>query len=121
VHIDKEDGTTILYQAKHTIIKNAKGNPQNLTDLWKTISNWIDFINADKSSDFLKTYTSILVTNKAESNNDFITTLNTFKADYNSDKVKLKIDELGNKTQEETPKKYFKKVTKLSKIKLEQF
>ena len=125
MHIDKEDGTTILYQAKHTIIKNAKGNPQNLTDLdtdlWKTLSNWIDFINADKSSDFLKTYTSILVTNKAESNNDFITTLNTFKADYNSDKVKLKIDELGNKTQEETPKKYFKKVTKLSKIKLEQF
>ena len=38
VHIDREDGTTIWYQAKHTI-----GTLQNLTtldtDLWKTLSN----------------------------------------------------------------------------------
>ncbi|SFB27862.1 ABC-three component system protein [Algoriphagus aquimarinus] len=125
VHIDKEDGTTILYQAKHTIIKNAKGKPQNLTeldtDLWKTLSNWADFIIADKSSDFLKKHTFILVTNKSESNNDFITTLNLFKADNDSDKVKLKIKELGNKTKDETLKKYLKKVTKLSKSKLELF
>jgi hypothetical protein len=125
VHIDKEDGTTVLYQAKHTIIKNSKGNPQNLTnldtDLWKTLSNWVDFINADKSSDFLKKHTFILVTNKSENNNDFITTLNTFKADNDSDKVKLKIAELGNKTQDETLKKYFKNVSKLSKSKLELF
>jgi hypothetical protein len=125
VHIDKEDGTTILYQAKHTIIKNSKGNPQNLTDLdtdlWKTLSNWIDFINADKSSDFLNKHTFILVTNKSEKNNDFITTLNTFKSDNNSDKVKVKIDELAGKTQDETLKKYFKKVTKLSKSKLGLF
>lgn len=125
VHIDKEDGTTVLYQAKHAIIKNSKGNPQNLTDLdtdlWKTLSNWVDFINADKSSDFLKKHTFILVTNKSENNNDFITTLNTFKADNDSDKVKLKIAELGNKTQDETLKKYFKNVSKLSKSKLELF
>ena len=125
VHIDKEDGTTILYQAKHTIIKNSKGNPQNLTDLdtdlWKTLSNWIDFINADKSSDFLNKHTFILVTNKSEKNNDFITTLNTFKSDNISDKVKVKIDELAGKTQDETLKKYFKKVTKLSKSKLGLF
>ncbi|QNR86754.1 hypothetical protein H9N25_10395 [Pedobacter riviphilus] len=125
VHIDKEDGTTTLYQAKHTIIKNSKGNPQNLTDLdidlWKTLSTWIDFINADKSSDFLNKHTFILVTNKSENNNDFITTLNTFKTDNNSDVVKLKIDELASKTQDETLKKYFKKVTKLSKSKLGVF
>ena len=125
VHIDKEDGTTVLYQGKHTIIKNSKGNLQNLTDLdtdlWKTLSNWVDFINADKSSDFLKKHTFILVTNKSENNNDFITTLNTFKADNDSDKVKLKIAELGNKTQDETLKKYFKNVSKLSKSKLELF
>jgi hypothetical protein len=125
VHIDKEDGTTVLYQAKHTIIKNSKGNPQNLTDLdtdlWKTLSNWVDFINADKSSDFLKKHTFILVTNKSENNNDFITTLNTFKEDNDSDKVKLKIAELGNKTQDETLKKHFKNVSKLSKSKLELF
>ncbi|MGV8964031.1 MAG: hypothetical protein ACOH2V_11720 [Candidatus Saccharimonadaceae bacterium] len=125
VHIDKEDGTTILYQAKHTIIKNAKGNPQNLTDfdtdLWKTLSNWVDFINADKSSDYLNKHTFILVTNKSESNNDFIASLNRFKADNNSDKVKLKIDEFASKTQDETLKKYFEKVTKLSKSKLGLF
>lgn len=125
VHIDKEDGTTVLYQAKHTIIKNSKGNPQNLkdldTDLWKTLSNWVDFINADKSSGFLKKHTFILVTNKSENNNDFITTLNAFKADNESDKVKLKIAELGNKTQDVTLKKYFKNVSKLSKSKLELF
>ncbi|MFV8442183.1 hypothetical protein [Flavobacterium sp. LB2P44] len=125
VHIDKEDGTTVLYQAKHTIIKNSKGNPQNLkdldTDLWKTLSNWVDFINADKSSDFLKKHTFILVTNKSENNNNFITTLNAFKADNESDKVKLKIAELGNKTQDVTLKKYFKNVSKLSKSKLELF
>lgn len=125
VHIDMEDGTTALYQAKHTIIKNSKGTPQNLTDLdtdlWKTLSNWIDFINADKSSEFLNKHTFILVTNKSENNNDFITTLNTFKTDNNSDKVKSKIDELASKTQDETLKKYFKKVTKLSKSKLGLF
>lgn len=122
VHIDKEDGSTVLYQAKHTIIKNAKGNPQNLTDLdtdlWKTLSNWVDFINADLSSDFLNKHTFILVTNKSESNNNFIASLNTFKADNNSDSIKSKISELGNKTQDETLKKYFEKVTKLSKSKL---
>ncbi|MDQ0477472.1 ABC-three component system protein [Chryseobacterium sp. MDT2-18] len=125
VHIDKEDGTTILYQAKHTILKNAKGNPQNLTDLdtdlWKTLSNWVDFVNADKSSDFLKKHTFILVTNKSESNNDFIASLNTFKADNNFDNIKSKIKELETKTKDETLKGYLKKVAKLSKSKLELF
>ncbi len=125
VHIDKEDGTTILYQAKHTIIKNAKGNPQNLTDLdtdlWKTLSNWVDFINSDKNSDFLDRHTFILITNKSESSNDFIASLNTFKADNNLDNIKSKINELENKTKDETLKGYLKKVTKLSKSKLELF
>ena len=125
IHIDKEDGTTILYQAKHTIIKNAKGNPQNLTDLdtdlWKTLSNWVDFINADKSSDFLKKHKFILVTNKSESNNDFIASLITFKADKNFDNIKSKIKELETRAKDETLKGYLKKVAKLSKSKLELF
>lgn len=125
VHIDQEDGTTILYQAKHTIIRNAKGNPQNLTDLdtdlWKTLSNWVDFINVDISSDFLKKHSFILVTNKSERNNEFISTLNSFKLDNNFDKIKSKIDELAGKTQDETLKKYFKNVSKLSKSKLNLF
>lgn len=126
VHIDKEDGTTILYQTKHTIVKNTNGDLQNLTtldiDLWKTLSNWVDFINADgKNSSFLNEHSFILVTNKSENNNDFIAALNLFKSDNDIDKVALKINELENKTQDDTLKKYLKKVSKLSKSKLKLF
>lgn len=126
VHIDKQDGTTILYQTKHTIVKNTNGDLQNLTtldiDLWKTLSNWVDFINADgKNSSFLNDNSFILVTNKSENNNDFIAALNLFKSDNDINKVALKINELGNKTQDDTLKKYLKKVSKLSKSKLKLF
>ena len=126
VHIDKQDGTTILYQTKHTIVKNTNGDLQNLTtldiDLWKTLSNWVDFINADgKNSSFLNENSFILVTNKSENNNDFIAALNLFKSDNDIDKVALKINELENKTQDDTLKKYLKKVSKLSKSKLKLF
>lgn len=126
VHIDKHDGTTILYQTKHTIVKNTDGDLQNLTtldvDLWKTLSNWVDFINADgKNSSFLNENSFILVTNKSDNNNDFIATLNLFKSDNDIDKVSLKINELENKTKDVTLKKYLKKVSKLSKNKLKLF
>ena len=116
VHIDKHDGTTILYQTKHTIVKNTDGDLQNLTtldvDLWKTLSNWVDFINADgKNSSFLNENSFILVTNKSDNNNDFIATLNLFKSDNDIDKVSLKINELENKTKDVTLKKYLKKVS----------
>lgn len=126
VHIEKQDGTTILYQTKHTIVKNTKGDLQNLTaldvDLWKTLSNWVDFINADgKKSNFLNKNSFILVTNKSENNNDFIVALTLFKIDNDVDKIFLKINELESKTQDETLKKYISKVGKLSKIKLRLF
>jgi hypothetical protein len=126
VHIDEQDGTTILYQTKHTIVKNTQGTLQNLTtldiDLWKTLSNWVDFINADgTSSTFLNENSFILVTNKSENNNDFITALTLFKSDNDIDKIVLKINELENKTQDETLKKYLKKVSKLSKSKMRLF
>lgn len=126
VHIDKQDGTTILYQTKHSIVKSTNGDIQNLTtldiDLWKTLNNWVDFINADKkNSSFLNENTFILVTNKSENNNDFISTLNLFKLDNDIDKVVLKIKELEKKTQDETLKKYIKNVGKLGKNKLKLF
>ncbi len=121
VHIDKADGTTILYQAKHTI-----DNLQNLTtldfDLWKTLSNWSDFIKADKSnSDFLNKHSFVLVTNKSENNNDFINSLIQFKTEGDIDKITTKINELANKTQDETLKKYIKNVGSLGKRKLTLF
>jgi hypothetical protein len=126
VHIDKQDGTTILYQTKHSIVKNVNGGIQNLTtldiDLWKTLNNWTDFINADKKkSSFLNENEFILVTNKSENNNDFITTLTLFKLDNDIDKVVFKINELEKKTQDETLEKYIKNVGKLGKNKLKLF
>ena len=81
VHIDLLDGTTILYQAKHTILTKDDGTPKNLTtldnDLWKTISNWIDMIKSNES--ILKNHKFCLITNKSEENNEFIDSLNAFK------------------------------------------
>nr|WP_315203586.1 hypothetical protein [uncultured Flavobacterium sp.] len=126
VHVDKEDGTTILFQTKHTIVKSTNGALQNLTtldiDLWKTLSNWSDFIKENKSnSSFLNKHSFILVTNKSENNNDFIAALTLFKSDNDIDKVVLKINELEKKTQDETLKKYIKNVAKLGKSKLKLF
>jgi len=121
VHIDKADGTTILYQAKHTIDKS-----QNLTtldtDLWKTLSNWSAFIKADKTNtDFLNKHSFVLVTNKNENNNNFINSLTQFKTDNDIDKILITINELANKTQDETLKKYIKNVGSLGKRKLMLF
>lgn len=121
VHIDNADGTTILYQAKHTI-----NEFQNLTtldhDLWKTLNNWCEFIKADKSNkDFLNKHSFILVTNKNEHNNDFINALTQFKTDNNVTKILLTINELADKTLDETLKKNIKNVGSLSKTKLKLF
>lgn len=126
IHIDKQDGTTILYQTKHSIVKNTNGDIQNLTtldiDLWKTLNNWADFINTDKkNSSFINENSFILVTNKSENYNDFIAALTLFQLDNDIDKVVMKINELENKTQDETLKKYIKNVAKVGKNKLKLF
>ena len=126
VHIDKDDGSTILFQAKHTIVKNASGVLQNLTtldvDLWKTLSNWSEFIKADNSNlDFLNKHSFVLITNKNENNNDFISSLNQFKTDSDVSKLLTKINELKNSTNDETLKKYIKNIEKLGKKKLKLF
>ena len=82
-------GTTILYQAKHTVLTKKDGSPENLTtldiDLWKTISNWCDMIKSNKF--ILENYEFCLVTNKSENNNEFIDLLERFKKDTNIDKI----------------------------------
>ncbi len=49
VHIDLNDGSQVLLQLKHSIQTNTSGKVVNLTerdsDLWKTISNWVNIIN----------------------------------------------------------------------------
>ena len=84
------ENNTILYQIKHSVQKNAKGKTINLsnrdTDLWKTISTWMKFI--DENLDVLKKSEFILVTNKNISNNKFVKTLESFRMDKNEDDLK---------------------------------
>jgi len=124
IHIDKGDGSTILFQTKHTILKNDNGTIQNLTtldtDLWKTLSNWTDFIkNGDK--DFLDKHFFVLATNKNENNNDFITSLTQFKTDTDIDKIIEQLNELKTKTKNETIQKYIDNLLSLDKKKLGVF
>ncbi len=124
VHIDKGDGTTILFQTKHTVVENANGTVQNLTtldsDLWKTLSNWADFIKSG-NKDYLEKHSFVLVTNKNENNNDFIKSLIDFKANKDYDKIIEKLNELKTKTKDETIQKYIDNLRSLDKIKLSTF
>jgi hypothetical protein len=126
IHIDKADGTTILFQAKHTVQQSSNGNSINLTtldsDLWKTLSNWIDFVKSEKDNpDFLKRHSFILTTNKSENNNDFLSSLLLFKIDNNIDVVLNKLRELKKSTTDKTLKKYIHNVISIGKNKLKLF
>lgn len=124
IHIDKQDGTTILFQAKHTVLKNADGSPQNLTtldsDLWKTLSTWADFVKAGKDNpNFLSQHFFFLITNKSENTNKFIDSLFLFKTDKNIDSVLVSLNEL--ETTDATLKFYIKNLISIGKNKLRLF
>ncbi|MBT3210340.1 MAG: hypothetical protein HN704_10675 [Bacteroidetes bacterium] len=123
IYIDKADGTTILYQAKHTV---QQGSNKNLTtldsDLWKTLSNWVDFIKSNKdNSNFIEKHSFILTTNKSENNNSFLNALLLFKKDNKTDTVLNKIKELKAKTIDKTLKKYIQNVISIGQRKLGAF
>lgn len=124
VHIDKEDGTTILFQTKHTVLKNNDGKALNLTtldtDLWKTLSNWADFIIKSKEN-LLDKHSFVLITNKNEYNNKFINSLTLFKADQKIDAILEKLNELNNNTKDQSIKKYIENIISLNKTKLSSF
>jgi hypothetical protein len=122
IHIDKKNGTTILFQTKHTV---SDGNLTTLdSDLWKTLSNWTDFIkNAENLADFLEKHSFVLVTNKNENNNRFIDTLVQFQANPNPniDSVKNVLADLKKTTNNNTIKQYIHNVNSLGKSKLKSF
>ncbi|WP_444647648.1 ABC-three component system protein [Flavobacterium columnare] len=84
IHIELANGSVELLQTKHTVQKTSKGEIVNLTerdsDLWKTISNWILFLNnsADKDEYLNKTVFK-LVTNKSINNNTFFDNIIKFQ------------------------------------------
>lgn len=124
VHIDKADGTTILLQTKHSVLTSSNGAIQNLTtldsDLWKTLSNWTDFIKKGKEN-YLNKHSFVLATNKNENNNKFINTLRQFKIDEDIDNVLVKLTDIKTKTKDETLQKYIENLISLDKTKLSSF
>ena len=85
IHIECPNGNIVLLQTKHTVQKNAKGDQINLTerdsDLWKTINNWILFIEASEEIETFLIKTSFkLVTNKSIKTNLFIENILKFQA-----------------------------------------
>jgi hypothetical protein len=124
VHIDKSDGTTILLQTKHSVLTNSNGAIQNLTtldgDLWKTLSNWTDFIKKGKEN-YLNKHSFVLVTNKNENNNEFINALDQFKIDEDIDNALVNLTDIKKKTKDETLQKYIENFISLDKTKLSSF
>lgn len=99
IHIELPDGSIELLQTKHTIQKTSKGEIVNLTerdsDLWKTISNWLLFINNSKDKDeYLNKTVFKLVTNKSINNNTFFE--NIIKYQRNEIKIKAFSDYIKN-------------------------
>lgn len=123
IHIDKPDGTTILLQAKHTIQKNVDGSIQNLTtldtDLWKSLSNWADFIKND--TNFLSKNSFVLITNKNENGNKFFDALLQFKQNEDLDEILDELKSIKENTQDKTLKKYIQNVLSLGKKKQKIF
>lgn len=124
VHIDREDGTTILFQTKHTSLENSNGTAQNLTtldtDLWKTLSNWADFIKKSEAN-FLDNHSFVLATNKNENNNEFINSFTNFKSDKNIDAILNKLNDLKSKTKDATIREYIENIVSLDKTELSSF
>lgn len=99
IHIELVNGSIELLQTKHTVQKTPKGEIVNLSerdsDLWKTISNWILFLNnsEDKDEYLNKTFFK-LVTNKSINNNTFFE--NIIKLQRNEIKIKAFSDYIKN-------------------------
>jgi len=126
VHIDLEDGSTVLLQAKHSTQVKSDGSVQNLTtldsDMWKSLNNWTLFIKgAPSKQEFLDKHSFILVTNKGESSNDFINALEKFKSDKDVTTIYDLIERLGTSTLSTTIKDYIKNILSLGKRALGTF
>lgn len=92
VDTQTEEGIT-LYQIKHSVRKSSKGETINLsnrdTDLWKTISIWMKYI--DDEPDILENTKFQLITNKAISKNRFVEAIEAFHNTHSVEDLKSAI------------------------------
>lgn len=123
-----------LIQLKHTVKKNSKGTPTNLTDkdddLWKSISNWSKVVRDEydgrKTSRaqlvYLENIEFILATNKNISNNKFVSNIDKLKnKKILFTDIKTYLSELIKNTQDETVKTHIQNILNLSEKVLDSF
>lgn len=105
--VDTQTGEVItFYQIKHSVQNNASGKTINLSDrdsdLWKTLSNWMKFI--DDQPEILPNASFILVTNKNISDNKFVKALTDYQNSHNLDDFKSTIEEIKNSEKKNADK-----------------
>ncbi|MGA4852685.1 hypothetical protein [Acinetobacter haemolyticus] len=124
IHVKKADGSIVLVQVKHTVQQKKNEEPVNLTDkstdLWKTISNWVDLIRiADiNQKEFLEKYFFILVTNKSVALDTFPYFISNGGAET---EVRNEIEKILNETKNDTLKKYIENLMSLEEDVLNKF
>jgi len=104
VHI-QNDNQLLLCQLKHSIQTNANNEIKNLTtgdsDLWKTLSLWIDKIKEVSTIDELKSIYFLFVSNKSDNEgNDFLTNFRSFKDSQNISNFKNYLNTYKNELKE---------------------
>ncbi|MCB4760103.1 MAG: DUF4297 domain-containing protein [Sulfurovum sp.] len=109
------NGELTLYQLKHTIQTSASNLPKNLTtsdtDLWKTLSLWVDIINKETDKEgFIKNTKFVFVSNKLDNKaNTFLTHHAAFITTDNFTKLEDFLREYKNTTSE-TNKNYLQNI-----------
>lgn len=126
VHIEVTSNKTVfiqLVQLKHTIQKNKKKRPINLTekddDLWKSLSNWskviCDLSNGRKTIkfqlDYIKNVEFLLATNKKISKNKAIANIKKLKSKKLSfSNFKNYLSELAINTKDESVRNHIEDI-----------
>lgn len=124
IHIESFGDKLKLIQVKHTTQKKIDETPANLTsldiDLWKTLSNWMGWVQESKKSTLeLGSVSYILFTNKEAGKIDFCDKLGEFKNEETSiDNLLDELNQLYSKTTDETIKGYIDTVKSFDKNKL---
>lgn len=137
VHIELPSNRKViiqLVQLKHTVQKNAKKVPTNLTDkdddLWKSLSNWCKVIcdktEARKTNKaqlaYLENTEFILATNKNISKNKFISIIKKFvNRKLNFAEVTDYLSDLEKDTKDENVKSHIQDILDMNSNVLESF